>query len=406
MRASVIATCLAATLANVASGAAISKHELRDASNDHESAKEPAKKLIAEIQQKLIDELSSRGPDAACNLDKVVYRREYGDLTREERLDYVRAMQCMMDAPAKTPASVSPGAKNRFDDFVVTHIQQTFTAHYSGNFQAWHRWFMHSWEKALRDECGYKGYQPYWDWSKYAEAPQDSPIFSGDDDSMGGNGEYLPDFPNSVIVLPEGVTGDDIVLPRGLGGGLVTKGPFANMTVNLGPFGALHDTPPNPQADGLGYNPRPLKRDVGPAMNMRYANASTVWNLLQKPNLKEYRLLLEGPFNTGEIGPHGGGHYTINGDPGGDFWTAPAEPVFYLHHGMMDRMWSLWQAIDPETRHVDLDAGAYGHRTWNNEPPSPLTTLDDTIDMGYVGAGSVIRDQMSTIDGPHCYLYK
>lgn len=76
MRASVIATCLTATLANVASGAAISKHELRDASNDHESAKEPAKKLIAEIQQKLIDELSSRGPDAACNLDKVVYRRE------------------------------------------------------------------------------------------------------------------------------------------------------------------------------------------------------------------------------------------------------------------------------------------------------------------------------------------
>ncbi|KAK8091708.1 hypothetical protein PG997_002069 [Apiospora hydei] len=213
MRASVITTYLAATLANVASGAAISKHDLLDASNDHESAKEPVKKLIAEIQQGLIDELSKRGPDAACNLDKVVYRREYGDLTREERLDYVRAMQCMMDAPAKTPASVSPGAKNRFDDFVVTHIQQTFTAHYSGNFQAWHRWFMHSWEKALRDECGYKGYQPYWDWSKYAEAPQDSPIFNGEDDSMGGNGEYLPDFPNSVIVLPEGVTGDDIELP-------------------------------------------------------------------------------------------------------------------------------------------------------------------------------------------------
>ncbi|KAK8076272.1 hypothetical protein PG994_003544 [Apiospora phragmitis] len=292
-----------------------------------------------------------------------------------------------MDAPAKTPASVSPGAKNRLDDFVVTHIQQTFTAHYTANFQAWNRWFMHSWEKALR----------YWDWSKYAEAPQDSPIFNAEDDSMGGNGEYLPDFPNSVIVLPEVVTGDNIVLPCGLGGGLVTKGPFANMTVNLGPYGALHDTAPNLQADGLGYNPRPLKRDVGPAMNMRYANASTVRNLLQKPDIKEYRLLLEGPFNTGEIGPHGAGHYTIK--------PHTEAPVIL---NTVDKTNSTYrrQAIYPKTRHVDLDAGAYGHRTWNNEPPSPLTSLDDSIDMGYVGEGSVIRDQMSTIDGPHCYLYK
>ena len=73
---SAIAACLAATLANVATGAAISKRELLDASNDHESAKGPLKKRIAEIQQGLIDELRSRGPDAACNLDTVVYRRE------------------------------------------------------------------------------------------------------------------------------------------------------------------------------------------------------------------------------------------------------------------------------------------------------------------------------------------
>lgn len=24
----------------------------------------------------------------------------------------------------------------------------------------WHRWFVYSYEKALRDECGYTGYQP------------------------------------------------------------------------------------------------------------------------------------------------------------------------------------------------------------------------------------------------------
>ena len=47
------------------------------------------------------------------------------------------------------------------------------------------------------------------------------------------------------------------------------------MTVNLGPKGGLNGTEPGPDG-GLGYNPRRLKRDVGPAMNTRYANYTTV----------------------------------------------------------------------------------------------------------------------------------
>lgn len=48
----------------------------------------------------------------------------------------------------------------QYDDFIVTHIQQTLSIHFTGNFMPWHRWFTYSYEKALRDECGYKGYQP------------------------------------------------------------------------------------------------------------------------------------------------------------------------------------------------------------------------------------------------------
>jgi len=48
----------------------------------------------------------------------------------------------------------------QFDDFIVTHVQQTLTIHFTGNFQPWHRWFVYVYERALRDECGYKGYQP------------------------------------------------------------------------------------------------------------------------------------------------------------------------------------------------------------------------------------------------------
>ena len=76
-------------------------------------------------------------------------------------------------------------------------------------------------------------------------------------------------------MAPDGLK--NISIPAGVGGGLVKTGPFANMTVNLGPVGGLNGTAPGPDG-GLGYNPRGLKRDVGPAVNVRYANYSTVLN--------------------------------------------------------------------------------------------------------------------------------
>lgn len=82
------------------------------------------------------------------------------------------------------------------------------------------------------------------------------------------------------------------------------------MTVNLGPVGGVLGSEPGPNG-GLGYNPRNLKRDLGPAMNTRYANYSTVLSLLTKPDTASYRLLSEGVPYTVEIGPHGGVHYTI-----------------------------------------------------------------------------------------------
>jgi tyrosinase len=74
-------------------------------------------------------------------------------------------------------------------------------------------------------------------------------------------------------VAPDGVS--TLPFPAGVGGGFVKTGPCANMSVNLGPVGGLNGTAPGPDG-GLGYNPRGLKRDVGPAVNMRYANYSTV----------------------------------------------------------------------------------------------------------------------------------
>ncbi|KAL2130634.1 hypothetical protein VTI74DRAFT_6135 [Chaetomium olivicolor] len=367
---------------------------------------EQAKAQVLDDVSQNEEKLRKRGETPRCTVGNLVFRREYGSLSKKERLAYINAVKCLQRLPARTPAEVAPGAKSRFDDFVVTHIQQTLSIHYSGIFQPWHRWFVYQYEKALRDECGYTGYQPYWDWPLYARAPQDSPLFNGDDYSLGGNGEYIP-HDGPVITPPPGVGGDAIPLPAGLGGGFVTTGPFANMTVNLGPVGGLADTAPGPLG-GLGYNPRGLKRDIGPAMNMRYANYTTILKLLTQPDIDKFRTVSEGVPYTVEIGPHGGVHYTIGGDPGGDLFTSPADPAFWVHHAQMDRMWATWQALGLGVfgqRFTDLGKGPYAHRTWENNPPSGLAELTDVIDMGYAAPSTTIANVMSTTGGDLCYFY-
>ena len=387
-----------------------------DPRDDLEAAKADVSKRIADVTAKKLASLEARaaavkarqdkgkGPCAqTCTAENVVFRREYGDLTREERLDYIKAVKCLMELPGRTPRSVAPGARSRFDDFTVVHIQQTLQIHYTGNFQPWHRFFTWSYEKALREECGYKGYQPYWDWAKYATAPQDSPIFNGDDTSLGGNGEWIGPHEGPIIGVPT-VGAEPLQLPPGVGGGPVTTGPFANRTVLLGPAQPIGDTPVGPMG-GLGENPRPFRRDVGPGVNMRFANYTTVLNLLRAPDIDAFRLVSEGIKDTIEIGPHGGGHYVMGGDPGGDVFTSPNDPAFFVHHGQMDRMWALFQEMDPDTRHKDLGSGLYAHQTWWNAPPSDLTSMDEVLDLGYAAGNITIREVMDTTKGPFCYFY-
>lgn len=50
-------------------------------------------------------------------------------MSATERINYTDALLCLMDKPAKTPSDLAPGAKTRYDDWVVTHINQTLTIH-------------------------------------------------------------------------------------------------------------------------------------------------------------------------------------------------------------------------------------------------------------------------------------
>lgn len=52
-----------------------------------------------------------------------------GDITAAEKKAYIAAMLCLMGKPSKLDNTRFPGAKSRYDDFVVVHINQTLSIH-------------------------------------------------------------------------------------------------------------------------------------------------------------------------------------------------------------------------------------------------------------------------------------
>jgi tyrosinase len=171
--------------------------------------------------------------------------------------------------------------------------------------------------------------------------------------------------------------------------------------VNLGPIDSLSNfAVPNPQPDGLGLNPRCLSRDLNPyAAN--YTTDARIFSLITNASdilTFQDRMQAPGP----ETGVHLGGHYTIGGDAGSDFFNSPSDPAFWFHHAMIDRVWWIWQNLDLEKR----ERAIAGTITFLNQPPSREGRLDDVLGLGYVGPPNItVNDAMSTVGGPFCYVY-
>src|SRR5690242_19456671 len=81
-------------------------------------------------------------------------RRQLSD---SQKKSYIDAVLCLAHKPA---ISGIEGAVHRYDDHVAVHNVQTPYIHWVGHFILWHRYFVATYEKALRDECGYDGGQP------------------------------------------------------------------------------------------------------------------------------------------------------------------------------------------------------------------------------------------------------
>jgi tyrosinase len=161
--------------------------------------------------------------------------------------------------------------------------------------------------------------------------------------------------------------------------------------------------PKNPRADGLGYNPRCLRRDI----SLQAANATSdyeVTNLIKNfRDIAAFQAEYQGAFAQGRMGVHTGGHYTMGGDAGSDFYNSPSDPAFFPHHAMIDRVWWIWQNQDLKNRQWALagSAGKIGETLAKN------ATLEDFLGMGdYVGVSNItIKAALSTMGGPFCYTY-
>lgn len=76
----------------------------------------------------------------------------------------------------------------------------------------------------MRNECGFTGYLPYYNWAWWAEDPSKSPLLDGSETSIGGDGAYIPGRNYTCVGQ---ISQCFIKLQPGQGGGCIESGPMA-----------------------------------------------------------------------------------------------------------------------------------------------------------------------------------
>ncbi|KAK1826982.1 hypothetical protein QBC39DRAFT_267962 [Podospora conica] len=224
-------------------------------------------------------------------------RRSWHDVSETDKKAYLTAVRCVMTSPQKL--NRLPGAKTRWDELVSLHQIHALQIHTTGQFLPYHRYYIKTLEFLLQ-ECGFKGDIPYWDETRDAGKFSKSPVF---DPVLGFGGS-------------------------GKGGqNCVTDGPFANLTINIGP--------------GFKSEPRCLNRRITDGLSggtgQSYYNTAI--------SGAKYAQALDAIYS----GPHLIGHMAL-AMMNGDSITSSGDPVFFLHHGYVDKMWWDWQAKDKTVR--------------------------------------------------------
>lgn len=298
--------------------------------------------------------ISAKRCSARSDHTKPTTRVEWNTLTEEEKTDYLAAELCLLAAPAQTGIV---DAVSRYGDLVGVHAQQSDMPggndlwHVTGQFLHVHRYFVFAHETLLRTECGYTGSLPYWNEVVDAGAFATSPVVL----DFGGEGAEENDW-------------------------AVVDGPFANLTLYLGP--------------GTTNTVHPLTRQVNETQSVQ-AGQQFVDALLSMDTFAKFK-------DTMRPGLHAAGHKGVGGEMG-NVVTSPNDPMFWLHHGYVDYIWWKWQGGN-ETRINDLEG--IGYETQREPDTGYVETNAGTVLYFYdVLPNVTVADVSDTKGGFLCYTY-
>ncbi|KAF2730278.1 Di-copper centre-containing protein [Polyplosphaeria fusca] len=292
------------------------------------------------------------GTSSACATP--VTRREWRALTETEQLHYLDAVQCL-----RTQPSVIGMNHSLYDDFPYIHSKIGNYSHGTMDFLLWHRHFLHIYEIMLKEKCMYTGHATYWDWALDWEDLTQAPIWDSTH-GFGGNGNTSA--AKSVAY-----------------GHCVTSGPFAHLSALYYAGAAQKHCLSRGFLTDL-EETRPIRNLISP---------QAVQQVLDEADFEGFYTRLE--FK---------GHNAIPALVRGDFFevTAPYDPVFFLHHGQLDRLWWMWQAADPDNRVRKL-LGRKGAGGREDEE------LSRVLDFGDLAPGIAVEQILNTEAEVLCYVY-
>ena len=215
------------------------------------------------------------------------------------------------------------------------------------------------------------GASRYWDWALDSKDPASSPVFDTTT-GFGGNGNVS----DLAINLSFRVPGFGVVERHAF---CVDDGPFANLQSRY-----------NRSEEGLHCLARNFANDTG----IGHFDGK----LLSRDNVNE--MLTIDDYFAFLIAVEDGPHDTIPVGMGGDFesMVAPTDPVFFLHHSQLDRLWWIWQHADASRK------DAYNGPV-SSSSNDTAARLSDTLSLGDLAPEVNVGDIIDTEGAVLCYRY-
>jgi len=351
--------------------------------------------FVVGLYAPLVDAASCRHPSV---------RREWRSMSKPEREDWIRAVNCLSHLPhdsALSP-SVDPSISqiqpvnssgSYYDDFVYMHMDLNTRIHFTGLFLPWHRWYVHVYETALKEKCAYTGSSPYWNWSRDSRDVYDSDLFKDPDpvSGLGGWGSSTQDF--SVL-----------------------DGGFRTLTLS---YPSRHVLRRNFTLQPYLGQPPPFFTEPAKLANTSFTPAEVAKMVNGfEGDFKGFQKYFES-FE----GAHGSVHLVLGGDLAGQCpinapknctpgptWSAN-EPLFWMHHAMVDKVWSDWQNKHPANfweysgGSVQAITNVSSYEQYPNGGP-PFLDFNTSMPADGMFPVAKIRDVMNTTGGLLCYVYE